>query len=158
MEPSSGNRRRGRPNAFSEAELKDAGGRASLSPRHLQNRAYALRARRRLAGLRWWEEVCGDPDVPQCVLCELGRIEDDARFRDAVWWHWYSGRDLSAKQAAEALKRMRTGKTPEEGPVTLYRRLMRTVGDFRMSYPGASVRYQEDQVELVLRTIRLARR
>jgi hypothetical protein len=158
MEPSSGNRRRGRPNAFSEAELKDAGGRASLSPRHLQNRAHALRARRRLAGLRWWQEVCGDPDVPQCVLCELGRIEDDARFRDAVWWHWYSGRDLSAKQAAEALKRMRTGKTPEEGPVTLYRRLMRTVEDFRRTYPDASVRYQEGQVELVLQTVRLARR
>lgn len=129
-----------------------------MSRRHCQNRAYAHRARRRLANLWWWGELCEGSGVPQCVLAELGRIEDDARFRDAVWWHWYSGRNLSAKQAAEALKRMRTGKTPEEGPGTLYRRLMRTVEDFRRTYPDASLRYQEGQVELVLRTIRLARR
>jgi hypothetical protein len=59
--------------------------------------------------------VCGDPDVPQCVLAELGRMEDDAEFGEAVWWHWYSGRNLSAKQAAEALKRMRT-EDPRGGP------------------------------------------
>ncbi len=143
---------------FSEAELKDVGGRASLCRRHLQNRAYAQQARRRLAGLWWWEEVCGDPNVPQCVLAEFGRMEDDARFGEAVWWYWFSGRDLSAKQAAEALKRMRTGKTPEEGPGTLYGRLMKVVRDFRVTYPDASLRYQEGQVELVLRTIRFARR
>jgi len=158
MEPSSESRRRGRPNAFSEEELKEIGARASLSRRHLQNRAYAQRARLRLAGLWWWDEVCGDLNVPQCVLVEFGRTEDDARFGEAVCWYWYSGLDLSAKQAAEALKRMRTGKVPEEGPGTLYGRLMKAVGDFRVTYPDASLLYQEGQVELVLRTIRLARR
>lgn len=143
---------------FSEAELKDVGGRASLSQRHLQNRAYAQRARQRLAGLWWWEEVCEGPDVPQCVLCEFGRTEDDARFRDAVWWYWCSGLDLSAKQAAEKIRQMRTGRIPEEGPGTLYGRLMRAIRDFRVTYPDASLRYQEGQVELVLRTIRQARR
>lgn len=128
-----------------------------MSRRHLQNRAYALRARRRLAGLWWWVEVCGGPDVPQCVLSELGRTEDGAGFGDAVWWYWFSGLNLSAKQAAEALKRMRTGKTTEEGPVTLYGRLMKAVGDFRVAYPDASLRYQEGQVELVLRTLRQMR-
>jgi hypothetical protein len=108
--------------------------------------------------LWWWEELSEGSSVPQCVLTELGRMEDEAVFGEAVWWYWYSGRDLSAKQAAETLKRMRTGKTSEEGPITLYRRLMRTVEDFRRTYPGASVRYQEDQVELVLRTVSLARR
>ncbi len=143
---------------FSVEELNRVGGPAPLSRRHLQNRAYAQRARLRLAGLWWWEEVCGGPDVPQCVLAELGRTEDDAGFQDAVSWYWYSGLDLRAKQAAEKIKQMRTGKTPEEGPGTLYGRLMRAVGDFRVAYPDASLWYQEGQVELVLRTIRLARR
>lgn len=143
---------------FTEAELEDAGGRASLSRRHLQNKVYAQRARLRLAGLWWWEEVCEGPYVPQCVLAELGRTEDGAAFGDAVWWYWWSGRDLSAKQAAEKIKRMRTGKIPEEGPGTLYGRLMKAVWDFRVAYPDASLRYQEGQVELVLRTIRSAQR
>lgn len=158
MEPSSESRRRGRPNAFPEEELTEVGGRASLSRRHLQNRAHAQRARRRLAGLWWWEEVCGRPVVPQCVLAELGRMEDEARFRDAVSWYWYSGLDLRAKQAAEKIKEMRTGKIPEEGPGTLYEPLMRAVRDFRVAYPDASLLYVEGQVELVLRTIRRARR
>ena len=158
MEASSESRRRGRPNEFSEGELEDVGGRASLSRRHLQNRAYAKRARRRLAGLWWWGEVCGGPDIPQCVLSELGRIKDNAEFAEAAWWYWYSGRDPRAKQAAEKIRQIRTGKTPEEGPGTLYGRLMKAVGDFRVSYPDASLRYQEGQVELVLRTILRARR
>lgn len=83
MEPSSESRRRGRSNAFSKGELKEVGARAALSRRHLQNRAYAKRARLRLAGL-WWEEVRGGPDVPQCVLAELGRMKEDAEFGDAV--------------------------------------------------------------------------
>ena len=89
---------------------------------------------------------------------EFGRTEDDARFGEAVCWYWYSGWDLSAKQAAETLKRMRTGKTLAEDPGALYGRLMKAVGDFRVAYPDASLRYQEGQVELVLRTIRQARR
>lgn len=142
---------------FNEAELNDVGGRASLSRRHLQNRVYAQRARLRLVGLWWWEEVSEDLAVPQCVLVELGRMEDGAAFGEAASWYWYEGRDLRAKQAAEALKRMRTGKVPEEGPGMLYVRLMRTVRDFRVAYPEASLRYQEGQVELVLRTIRQVR-
>ena len=157
MEASSESRRRGRPNAFSEEELTEAGGRASLSRRHLQNRAHAQRARRRLAGLWWWEEVCGGPYVPQCVLCELGRMNEDAALGDVAWWYWCSGLNLSAKQAAEKIRQMRTGKTPKEGSGTLYEPLMRAVRDFRVAYPDASLRYQEDQVELVLRTIRQMR-
>lgn len=125
-----------------------------MSRRHLQNRAYALRASRCLAGLWWWKEVSEDLPVPQCVLAELGRMEDGAAFGEAVLWYWYEGGNLRAKQAAENIRRMRTGKVPEEGPGTLYVRLMRTVRDFRLAYPDASLRYQEGQVELVLRTIR----
>ena len=43
---------------FSAEELKNVEGRSALSYRHLQNRAYAQRARRRLAELLWWEDMC----------------------------------------------------------------------------------------------------
>jgi len=154
MDPSSENGRRGRPRAFSDGELVAAGERGPLSPRHLQDRAYARHAGRRLANLDWWENLIEDTRVPQCVLTELGRIQDDGRFGEAALWYAFSGGRLTAKQAAENIRRMRTGKVPEEGPGTLYVRLMRTVRDFRVAYPDASLRYQEGQVELVLRTIR----
>jgi hypothetical protein len=154
MEASSENRRRGRPEAFSDKELSDAERRAALSRRQRQNRAYARRAGLRLADLWWWEELYEGPSVPQCVLAELGRIRDDAPFREAASWYAFSARDLTAKQAATKIKEMRTGTTPQEGPATLYERLVRTVEDFLVAYPGASLRYVEGQTELVLDTIR----
>jgi hypothetical protein len=155
MEPSSVNRpKRGRPKAFSERELSDAGGRSALSHRHLQNRAYAQQARRRLAGLWWWEDLYKVRSIPQCVLGELGRIEDSAKFREAAWWYVSSARGLAAKTAAAKIKQMRTGKTLQEGPATLYERLMKTIKDFRISYPDASLLYVEGQVKLALDTVR----
>jgi hypothetical protein len=154
MEPSSVNRRkRGRPKAFSERELSDAEGRSALSRRHLQNRAYAQRAQRRLTGL-WWNDMFKGRPIPQCVLTELGRIEESAKFREAAWWYVSSARDLAGKTAAAKLRQMRTGKAPQEGPVTLYERLMNVIEDFRSLYPDASVLYVEGQVKLALDTVR----
>jgi len=155
MEPSSGNRRRtGRPRVFSERELSDAEGRTILSHRHRQNRAYAQRAHRRLAELWWWEDLSKGQPIPQCVLAELGRIEDSAKFREAAWWYGSSARRLMAKQAASKIKEMRTGRTPQEGPVTLYKHLMKVIEDFRISHPDASLIYEEGQVKLALDTVR----
>ncbi len=155
MEPSSVNRRkRGRPRAFSERELSDAEGRSALSHRHLQNRAYAQQAQRRLTGLWWWEDLSKGRSIPQCVLSELGRIEDSAKFQEAAWWYVFSARDLAAKTAAAKIKQMRTGKTPQEGPVTLYERLMKVIEDFRSLYPDVSLQYVEGQVKLALDTAR----
>jgi hypothetical protein len=154
MEPSSVSRRkRGRPRAFSERELSDAEGRSALSHRHLQNRAYAQRARQRLAGLWWWEALSKGRPIAQCVLAELGRIEDSAKFREAAWYA-SSTRGLAAKTAAAKIKQMRTGKTPQEGPATLYEHLMKDIKDFRISYPDASLLYVEGQVKLALDTVR----
>jgi hypothetical protein len=155
MEPSSVNRpKRGRPKAFSERELSDAGGRSALSHRHLQNRAYAQQAQRRLMEVWWWEDLSKGLSIPQCVLGELGRIEDSAKFREAAWWYVSSARGLAAKTAAAKIKQMRTGKTLQEGPATLYERLMKTIKDFRISYPDASLLYVEGQVKLALDTVR----
>jgi hypothetical protein len=155
MEPSSVNRpKRGRPKAFSERELSDAGGRSALSHRHLQNRAYAQQAQRRLAGLWWWEDPSKGRSIPQCVLSELGRIEDSAKFQEAAWWYVSSAQGLAAKTAAAKIKQIRTGKTPQEGPVTLYEGLMNVIEDFRSLYPDASLLYVEGQVKLVLDTVR----
>jgi hypothetical protein len=155
MEPSSVSRRkRGRPKVFSERELSDAGGRSALSHRHLQNRAYAQRARQRLAGLWWWEVLSKGRSIPQGVLIELGRIEDSAKFQEAAWWYLSSARGLAAKTAAAKIKQMRTGKTPQEGPATLYEHLMKVIKDFRISYPDASLLYVEGQIKLALDTVR----
>jgi hypothetical protein len=109
-----------------------------------------LRARLLLAELWWWEELYKGPSVPQCVLAELGRIQNDAKFREAAWWYVSSAQALTAKHAAARIKEMRTGiTTPQEGPATLYERLLRTVEDFLVAYPGASLRYVEGQIELV---------
>ncbi len=159
MEPSSVNRgKRGRPRAFSEQELSDAEGRSVLSHRHRQNRACAQQAQRRLTGLWWWEDLSKGRSIPQCVLSELGRIEDSARFQEAAWWYVSSARDLAAKTAAAKIKQMRTGKTLQEGPVTLYERLMKTIRDFRISYPDASLLYVEGQVKLALDTVKRSQR
>lgn len=154
VESSTENRPRGRPNAFSERELSDAAVRDTLSRRHRQNRAYAQRARQLLSELGWWEDLSEGLPVQQCVLTELGRIRDDETFGEAAWWYGFSGRGLTAKQAAAKIKEMRTGKTPEEGRAQLYLRLMDTIKDFRVSYPDASLRYVEGQVDLALKTIR----
>ncbi len=154
MEPSSENRRRGRPRAFSERELSDAEQRGALSERHRQNRAYSEWARRRLGDLWWWHSLSGGRSVPQCVLAELGRIKDDATFTEAAWWYCFSARDLKAKQVAAKIKEMRTGKAPQEGPMTLYKRLMKEINDFRVSHPDASLLYVEGQVRHALDTVR----
>ena len=155
MEPSSVNRRkRGRPITFSEQELSDAEGRSALSHRHLQNRAYAQQAQRRLTELWWWEDLSKGRSIPQCVLSELGRIEESAKFQEAALWYVSSARDLAAKTAAAKIKQMRTGKTPQEGPVTLYNHLMKTIEDFKIRYPDASLQYVEGQIKLALDTLR----
>jgi hypothetical protein len=156
MEPPSENRhRRGRPRTFSERELSTAERRSALSLRHLQNRAYAQQAQRRLTELWWWEALSkkGRP-IPQCVLTELGRIEDSAKFQEAAWWYVSSARGLAAKTAAAKIKQMRMGKTPQEGPVTLYEHLMNVIEDFQSLYPDASLLYVERQVKLALDTVR----
>lgn len=56
-----------------------------------------------------------DLSVPQCVLTELGRIQDEAQFREAASWYSLYVGGLTAKQAASKIREMRTGKTPEEG-------------------------------------------
>ena len=130
-----------------------------MSRRQLQNRAYARRARGRLAEIWAWDEPREDLPVPrQSVLAELGRIADDATFREAAWWYRFSARGLTAKQAAARIREMRTGRIPQVGPATLYYRLVRTVEDFRVAYPGASLRYLEGQTELALETVRYLRR
>jgi hypothetical protein len=155
MEPSSENRRkRGRPTAFSERELRDAEGRSSLSHRHLQNRAYAQQAQRRLAKVWWWAEVSKGRSISQVVLAELGRIEDGGKFQEAAWWYVFYSRGLTAKQAAAKIKRMRTGKVPLEGPVTLFEHLMKVIEDFWLLYPDASLQYVERQIKLALDTVR----
>ena len=155
MEASSVNRRkRGRPRTFPERELSDAEGRSALSRRHLQNRAYAQQAKRRLRGLWWWEDLSKGRPIPQCVLTELGRIEDSTKFQEAAWWYVFSARRLAAKSAATKIKQMRTGKTPQEGPVTLYEHLMKAIEDFQTLYPEASLLYVEGQVKLALDTVR----
>ena len=76
---------------------------------------------------------------------------------DAAWWYSSSAGSLRAKQAASKIKQMRTGKTPQEGLSTLYERLMKTVGDFRVDYPGASLRYVERELEFALEEVRYLR-
>lgn len=155
MDPSSENRRRrGRPRAFSERELSDVEGRTALSHRHRQNRAYAQHAQRRLAELWWWEGLSEGLSVRQCVLAELGRIQDPAEFREAAWWYVFYARRLTAKQAAVKIKQIRMDNTPQEGPVTLYKYLMKSIKDFRILHPDASLLYVEGQVKLALDTVR----
>jgi hypothetical protein len=150
MEPSSENRRkRGRPTAFSERVLRDAEGRSALSKRQLQNRAYAQQAQRRLAEL-WWAELSKGRSISQVVLAELGRIEDDGKFREAAWWFIFYAQGLTAKQAANQIRQMRTGKVSQEGPVTLYNHLMKTIEAFKIRYPEASLQYVERQIKLAL--------
>jgi hypothetical protein len=62
--------------------------------------------------------------------------------------------ELSAKQATIKIKQIRTGKTPQEGPATLYKHLMKTIKDVRISYPDATHLYMEGDVKLALDTIR----
>jgi len=154
MEPSSENRQRGRPRVFSERELSEAEGRDPLSHRHLRNRAHAQQTQRRLTGLWWWEDLFKRRSIPQRVLTELGRIEDSAKFQEAAWWYAFSARGLAAKTATARIKQMRTGKTPQEGPVTLYNHLMKTIDDFKIRYPDASLQYVEGQIKLALNTVR----
>lgn len=145
MEAAPKNRRgRGRPRAFAEEELGSPG----LSRRQRQNRAYAERGRLRLGHL--WEE---DPGAPLCVLEELGRIRDTLEFHKAASWYRFHARRLTAKQAAATIRRMRTGRTHEEGPGELSGRLLGTVRDFRAAHPDASPEYVEREAELMLETV-----
>ena len=133
--------------------MSDAEGRSTLSHRQLQNRAYAQQAQRRLTELWWWEDLSKGRSIPQCVLGEFGRIEDSATFQEAAWWYLSSARGLAAKTAAAKIKQMRTGKTPQEGPVTLYEHLMKVIEDFQSLYPDSSLLYVEGQVKLALETL-----
>ena len=98
--------------------------------------------------------MSGGRTVPQTVLTELGRIEDDPTFTEATWWLCTYARGLTAKQVAATIKQMRTGKALREGPATLYKRLMREIRDFRILYPDASLLYVEGEVRLALDTVR----
>jgi hypothetical protein len=154
MEASSENALRGRPRVFSERELSDADERGALSHRQRQNRAYARRARLRLAELVWWEDLAKNLSVPQYVLAELGRIEDSGTFAEAAWWYTCSGRELTGKQVTAKIKEMRNGVRPREDPMLLYKRLMRTIKDYRISHPEASLLSVEGEIRLVLETVR----
>jgi len=62
-----------------------------------------------------------------------------------------------AKDAEAAIRRMRTGRSPQEQPAQLYRLLLRTVDGFRASYPDASLWYAEQELELALQMVRYLR-
>ncbi len=156
MEFSSENGRRGRSRVFLERDLDDIKRGISLSRRQLQNRAYARRAELLLAGMPG--KASEGMPVPQCVLAELGRIEDRDGFGRIAQWYREFGRNLSARQAAAKIKDARMSRIPQEGSTTLHECLIRTVEDFRVDYPDASPRYMEGQVELVLEAVRHPRR
>jgi hypothetical protein len=60
----------------------------------------------------------------------------------------------AAEQAAAKIKEIRAGKKDsQEGPTTLYKRLMRTVEDFWVEYPDASLLHVEGLVKLALKTV-----
>ncbi len=136
--------RRGRPRKLSEEELRGAevtdyqvgmaGGHTVdvYTRRARQNRAYALRAARKLEAFveespsehyayedncvtpttpRGWLLCEGGPRIPQRVLTELGRIEDDSLFWEAADWYAEHGLEsFSAAQAAKVIRRNRLAR------------------------------------------------
>ncbi len=101
-----------------------------FTQRAKQNRVYALRAARKLEA--FFEEMPGEhyaededgcivattpragmlcegsPSIPQRVLTELGRIEDDSLFWEAA--DWYAEHGLESFSAAEAAKVIRRNR------------------------------------------------
>ncbi len=97
-----------------------------------QNRVYALRAARKLKAFveelpsehyayedncvtpttpRGWLLCEGGPCIPQRVLTELGRIEDDSLFWEAADWYAEHGLEsFSAAQAAKVIRRNRLAR------------------------------------------------
>ena len=61
---------------------------------------------------------------------------------------------LTTKQAAAKIWQMRTGKSVlrrvQEGPSELYKRLIKTVQDFRVTHPDAPLSYVEEEIRRAL--------
>ncbi|MDP9486797.1 MAG: hypothetical protein M3Q49_13620 [Actinomycetota bacterium] len=114
-----------------EYQVGMAGGHTAevFTRRGRQNRAYALRAARKLEAFveespsehyvyadncvtpttaRGWMLCEGCPRIPQRVLTELGRIEDDSLFWEAA--DWYAEHGLESFSAAEAAKVIRRNR------------------------------------------------
>ncbi len=66
-------------------------------------------------------------------------------------------RAFAGAETEAAIKAFAGGKTPQEGLSTLYERLMKTVGDFRVDYTGASLRCVERELEFALEEVRYLR-
>ena len=105
-----------------------------LSERHKQDSKYAIRAAERaqrlaerveslpgdyrvdegggvrpLTGRAWFASLlrAGELDVPESVLVELGRIEDEETFWSAAEWYLERGRKTSATDAATTIRARR---------------------------------------------------
>jgi hypothetical protein len=105
-----------------------------LSERHKQDSWYAIRAAQRaqhlagkveslpgdyrvdkdggvrpLTGRAWFASLlrAGELDVPESVLVELGRIEDEETFWSAAEWYLERGRKTSATDAATTIRARR---------------------------------------------------
>jgi hypothetical protein len=105
-----------------------------LSERHKQESRYAIRAAERaqrlterveslpsdyrvdegggvrpLTGRAWFASLlrAGELDVPESVLVELGRIEDEETFWSAAEWYLERGRKTSATDAATTIRARR---------------------------------------------------
>ncbi len=117
--------------AETDLYIEMAGGHVSpgWTRRAQQNRFYALRAARKLEAFveespsehyayedncvtpttpRGWLLCEGGPRIPQRVLTELGRIEDDSLFWEAA--DWYAEHGLESFSAAEAAKVIRRNR------------------------------------------------
>ena len=130
------------------------------SRRGRQERAYAFVALRRAGILDEPSEelksrlgwLVDDEGARWGILAQLGRIEDPETFREAL--AWVLEERPKAKDAEAAIRRMRTGRVPQEQPAQLYRLLLKTVDGFRASHPDAGLWYVERELELALEEVR----
>ncbi len=154
-------KRRGRPRKWERDEygtVKDywegAGDDVELRDRHLvysrrqeQNIVLAFRARDRIEHAAEHapegserQELGTDyqgglADIPRTVLTELGRIEDDGAFWQAVFWYTEQKDGLRAHDAARMIRHMMIGKSEEGSTRKLAKELAKTVDDYRKRHP-----------------------
>lgn len=156
---SENSRGRGRPRAFTEEEwvALENGSTTSLhelsywfSERGKQNIIYAHRAAKRIEAKKGEQAA---EDMPRTVLTELGRIEDDEAFWRAVGWYEEEGRGMRAKDAAAAIRRMRTGKSLPASSSGLYRQLAGTVNAYRRQHPDVTSKQETDALYHLLRVV-----
>jgi hypothetical protein len=155
--------RRGRPKVFDDRLLEAIGSGGPNTRRGQQERAYAYAAMKRAGILEEPSEgtksrlgwLVDGERARWGILAQLGRIEDPETFREAL--AWVLEERPKAKDAEATIRRMRTGRVPQEQPAQLYRLLLNTVEGFRASHPDAGLRYVEQELELALETVRYLR-